>query len=80
VKWTEVVSCGERLVSGISSRQRFVGEQSDDSVEGPVALLDAGEMSLEHLAARHLLAPDAVREFQCTELPQLCHGPIMAHT
>jgi hypothetical protein len=75
-----VVPGGERLVGGFGSRSGLVREHSDDGVQCTVARFDAREVGLEHLTARHLLAADPIREFQCTELPQLCHGPIMAHT
>ena len=77
---TELVTgsnCGVGRVGGAAG---LVGEYPHDGVECAVALVDAAEMRLEHLTARHLLVANPISEFECTELPQLCHGPIMAHT
>ena len=77
---TELVTgcyCG---VSSVGGTAGLVGEHPHDRVECAVALVDSAEMCLEHLATRHLLVANSISEFECTELPQLCHGPIMAHT
>ena len=63
-------------------RSRRGGSRGDRVGRGNPAgeRLDSSQMRPERLADRHLLGAGSVREFVRTELPELRHGPIMAHT
>ncbi len=74
----DIRTAGDRPVGGIGGGDGL-GEQGDDGVEVTVDGVDAGEQSIEDLAAARLLLTDQLRDFQGRQLPELAHRPIMTH-
>ena len=61
VQRTQLVASGNSGIGLVGGGECLVGEQPDDGVEMHVALLDAGQVGFDHLAARCLTAADRFR-------------------
>ena len=80
VQRTEHVAPRHGRVCLVGGGPRLVGEQPHDGVHGAVALLDPGDVGIEDFPTRYLSSADLSGQFDRSQLPQLRHGPIMAHT
>jgi hypothetical protein len=75
---TDRGSRGDGRIGRIGRLQRLGIETANDGVQMWVDRVDAGEMGLDDLATRHVPGCDHPSQFECAELPEFAHRPIMS--
>ncbi len=67
------------LVGRVGCGQCLVVEPPHDCVEMGIDGIDRARCASSDLPAGDVTSADPVREFQCSELPEFAHRPIMSH-